>query len=232
VTTLPPGSRPSPGGAARPGRVRHARVRPGRDRPGNAGPGKLRADRGPGVALLLFAALLAAPGGDLGAELKAVDSGQWARPDAAQTAAPDAAQTAMADTTMLVRVERMGGFAGVHESWTLQASGKVWFLPAPGVEALLSRTLGSDLMDQVQDLLGAGIGTAPVGSLGVECSDCFLYRVVVVGARGTRDIVVGEHRLGEASPGFRRLLGLVAGQGPPPFSFPVGATQAASRSPG
>jgi len=145
-----------------------------------------------------------------------------AEPGAAQDATPGAAQDATQDSTTLLRVERMGGFAGVHESWTLQASGQVWFMPVPGVEASLVRTLAADLMDEVRGVLGAGMGPRPGGVSGVECSDCFFYRVVVLAPGATRDIVVGEHRLAEASPGLRRLLGLVAGQGPPPFSFPDG----------
>jgi hypothetical protein len=57
---------------------------------------------------------------------------------------------------------------------------------------------------------------------GVECSDCFFYRIVVIGAGGERDVVVGEHRLPDASPAIRKLVGLVAGHGPLPLSLPGG----------
>ena len=176
------------------------------------------------LAVIVPAALfLAEPGAAPGAA-------QVTAPDAAQGAAQlgttDATQVATTEATMdstsLVRVERMGGFAGVHESWTLQASGQIWFVPVPGVEASLVRTLEADLMNEVLSLLGAGMGPRPGEVFGVECSDCFSYRVVVLAPGATRDIVVGEHRLAAAWPGLRRLVGLVAGQGPPPFSFPDG----------
>jgi hypothetical protein len=194
------------------------------------------------LAVIVPAALfLAAPGAAPGAaQVTAPDAAQRAAQGATQGAAQEAAQgsaqmatteatqVAMTDATMdsttLLRVERMGGFAGVHESWTLQASGQVWFMPVPGVAASLVRTLAADLMDEVRSVLGAGMGPRAGGVSGVECSDCFFYRVVVLAPGATRDFIVGEHRLAEASPGLRRLLGLVAGRGPPPFSLPDGQT--------
>ncbi|TVP42144.1 MAG: hypothetical protein EA350_17200 [Gemmatimonadales bacterium] len=138
------------------------------------------------------------------------------------TAVPTAAglRGPPADSTALVRIERMGGFAGIHESWTLHASGQIWFLPMPGVEASLLRTLGAELMEQVRGAVGASPGRGPAWAAGVECSDCFVYRIVVMGPGSARDIMVGEHRLAEASAELRTLVGLVAGVGPPPLSLP------------
>jgi hypothetical protein len=170
--------------------------------------------------LVLVAMFVAAPAGASGpaSALAAAPASPTAH------AAPDS-RGVEADSTVLVRVERMGGFAGVHESWTLHASGKVWFLPAPGVEASLLRTVGSELMEQVRGVMAAGLGRQPGGVPGVECSDCFFYRVVGLGPGTSGDVLVGEHRLAEASPELRRLVGLVTGHGPPPLSLPGGGTQ-------
>ncbi|CAN5772574.1 hypothetical protein BH23GEM11_BH23GEM11_02770 [soil metagenome] len=137
-------------------------------------------------------------------------------------AAHGAAQSAgaEADSTVVVRVDRMGGFAGVHESWTLHASGQLWFVPTPEAGASLLRTLGADRMEEVRGLLGAGLGAAPAVGAGVECSDCFFYRVRVFGNGAAQEVVLGEHRLAGASPAIRTLVGLLAGRGPPPLTLP------------
>ena len=85
---------------------------------------------------------------------------------------------------VLATVERFGGFAGVHDEFTLYRDGKVtnaegaiYQLPGAELKAIVERMRGLDLPKSCQIVFPTGF-----------CSDCFQYRITLRHPSGQRVI--------------------------------------------
>jgi hypothetical protein len=93
---------------------------------------------------------------------------------------------------VLATVERFGGFAGVHETFTfwndgkiVNDSGTIHRIPAAELSSILRRVTTLDLPKSCQINIPVGL-----------CWDCFQYRITLRHPSGVRIITLDEARMG------------------------------------
>jgi hypothetical protein len=110
---------------------------------------------------------------------------------------------------LLISIERWGGYAGIHEKFSIypdgrvtDAAGQTQQMPAQALEAIRRRVEALDVPKSCEIRVTGGV-----------CSDCFQYIIILTGPAGKRTLVLEDPMAGSDSVSgiARELRDLVLG---------------------